>query len=244
MGENGIKPITECFLKPNYLMAIEFAEGWIFGRVARRRICHYKPWRLIDSAGSNVDIAASSHQAELRFRDPRNTEHDILFLDATTNNGYPVILHGGIGIRPSQINMYPRMPEGKDIYGKFIEIDPIHPGDGDDTAYVSWNESPYEEPTNWVEYVIPPKQHMGAEYYNKDSARAHQPVLNLLFATYWFEVLKPTTHPRLISSVAARAVPAAFLTVGFGSRPLDMGSTLQKDWDITPMSLDEALGLR
>jgi len=65
----GIKPIREKILEPNFLFAMEWREGFLFGRVVRRRICQYKPWRLVDSAGNNVDISASSHQSELWFRD-------------------------------------------------------------------------------------------------------------------------------------------------------------------------------
>jgi len=238
-----ITPIADKFMERNYLFTLEFSEGFVFGRTIRRRIFQYKPWRLIDSNGNDVDIAASSHQSELRFRDPRNTENDILYLDTSTNSGFPWFLHGGIGIRPSQVSMYPRFPETQTIPGKPPNVDPIKPSSGDDVGYVSSNESPYDEPTDFVEYVIPPHQHLGAEYYNTDSERAHQPVMNLLFCVYWFQVLRPRTHPRLISSIASRAVPATYLTVGWGDRPLDLGGTLKRDWDVTPISLDEAIRL-
>lgn len=243
MELEGIVPIQKKFLQNNYLFALEFAEGFVFGRVIRRRICQYKPWPLIDSNGNAVDISPSTHQDELRFRDPRNTENDILFLPTTTNAGYPWIMHGSIGIKPQYIYMYPRLPETKDIPGKFPNIDPVRPSDGNDVAYVNSLVSPYEEPTDFVEYVIPPLIHMGAEYYNKDPNRSHQPVLNLLFCVYWFQVLNPATHAVLISKIAAREVPAAFFTVGFGDKPLEMGGDLKKDWKITPISLEKALSL-
>jgi hypothetical protein len=238
-----VRPITEKFLEPNYLAALEWGEGWIFTRIIRRRIVQAKPYRLVDSAGNDVDIPPSSAQPELRFRDRRNPENDILYLDTTTDSGWPWILHGSIGIRPSQVSMYLRMPEGQIIPGRFPEIDPIRPSSGDEFGYIDYSKSPYEEPTDFVEIIIPPGQHLGAEYYNHDTVRSHQPVMNLLFALYHFQVLKPDKHPKLISAIATRAVPAAFLTVGFGDKPLDMGSTLQKDWDIKPISLDEAAAL-
>lgn len=237
----GIVPIVEKFLQPNYLFAMEFREGFVFGRVVRRRICQYKPYALIDSTGAVVNIAADSAQAELRFRDPRNPDVDILYLDVTTNSGYPWILHGSIGIMPQYIYMYPRFPEGKDIPGKFPNVDPIRPSAGDLLGYVNSLKSPYEEPTDYIEYVIPPKLHISAEYYNKDAARAHQPVLNLLFALYWFQALTEKKNARLISQIAARSVPAAFLTVGFGDFPQELGDTLKKEWAVEPMSLEEAL---
>lgn len=242
----GVMPIVEKFLQPNYLFAMQFREGWIFGRVVRRRICQYKPYSLVDPALPSpyiVNIAADSPQAELRFRDPRNLDVAILYLEVTTNSGYPWFLHGSIGIMPQYIYMYPRFPEGKDIPGKFPNVDPIRPSKGDLLGYVNSLKSPYEEPTDYVEYVIPPKLHIGAEYYNKDTARAHNPVMNLLFALYWFEALTREKNARLISQIATRSVPAAFLTVGFGDFPQELGDTLKKEWAVEPMPLEEASAL-
>lgn len=241
--ECGIQPIIEKFLQPNYLFTLEFREGFVFGRVVRRRICQYKPYPLIDENGNAIIIPPNTHQPELSLRDPRNTANEILYLDSTTNSGYAWILHGSIGIKPEYIYMYPRFPSGRDIPGKFPNLDPIRPSDGDDLGYVSSAESPYEEPTDFIEYIIPPLQKIGFEFYNKDLTRPYQPVLNILFAVYWFEVLTPEKHGLLISKIAARSVPAAFFTVGFGDAPMDIGSILQKDWGIRPMTLDEALRL-
>jgi len=237
----GIVPIVKKFLEPNYLCALQFREGFVFGRIVARRICQYKPWQLIDSEGTVLDIAADSAQAEQRFRDPRNPSNDILYLDTSTNAGFPWFFHGSIGIKPQYVYMYPRFPETKEIPGKFPEVDPIRPSTGDFLGYVNSLNSPYEEPTDYVEWVIPPHLHVGAEYYNQDPNRDHNPVMNLLFALYWFQPFSTTTYPNLIRRIASREVPAAFLKVGFGDFPHDLGSTLRRDWDTEPLTLDQAL---
>jgi len=208
---------------------------------------HYKPYSLIDSAGTTVDIAATAAQAELRLRDPRNRDVDVLYLDKTTDDGFPWILHGAIGWKPHQIFIYPRFPEGKDIPGKFPDIDPIQPSAGNFTGYYSGHESPYDEPTDFLEYVIPPGQHVGHEFYNQDG-KAHNPVANILFALYHFQLFKPNLtgvgpHNRIIRDIALRHVPTTFLTVGFTSSPLDLGDTLKKDWDAVLIKLTEAEAL-
>jgi len=243
MDNVGIKPITEKFLQNNYLFALEFREGFVFGRVIRRRICHYKPYPLIDTDGTAVDISPGGHQAELSLVDPRNTSKEILYLDTTTKAGFAWIMHGSIGIKPQYIYMYPRFPSGQDIPGKFPYLDAIHPSDGDNLGYVSGLESPYEQPTDFVEYIIPPLEKIGFEFYNKDPNWSHQPVLNILFAIYFFQVLRPERHAKLISDIATRRVPAAFFTVGFGDQPIELGDRLATDWNIMPMRLDEAAEL-
>jgi len=198
---------------------------------------------LIDPTGATVDIAADSHQAELRFRDPRNPKISILYLKTATNAGWPWFLHGGIGIKPQYIYMYPRFPEGKEIPGKYPNVDPIKPSAGDLLGYVSELESPYEEPTDFFEYVIPPLLEIGAEYYNKDPDKAHNPVMNLLFSVYWFQALTRAKHAALIAAIAKRTVPAYFFTVGFGDLPQELGADLMEKWEVEPMTLNEAAAL-
>jgi len=244
MTDKGIVPIVERFLLRNQLLALEFSEGWLFARVARRRITHYKYYSLIDADGNTVDIAASSAQPELWLRDPRNKAVDILFLDTTTDKGFPWIMHGAIGWKPHQILVYPRIPEGSNIPGKFPNIDAIQPSAGNLTGYYSGSESPYDEPTDFMEYIIPPKMHVGHEFYNKDD-KAHNPVANILFALYHMQMFQPTKegvgkHNRIIRDIALRHVPAAFFTVGFTSEPQTLGETTIKDWDAKFLKLDEA----
>jgi len=210
------------------------------------RICQYKPWPLIDANGDEVDIRYLSHQAELRFRDPRNPSNDILYLDTTTNAGRPWFYHGAFGIRPQQVYMYLRYPEGDIIPGKFPNIDPIQPSAGDDISPINSLVSPYEQPTDYVEVIIQPGVHLAAEYYNKDEVRNHQPVLNILFCLYWVQFFKAETHPTLISDIALKryeGAKAVFFKSGFGDFPHDLGPQLAKDWGVVPMSLDEAAAL-
>jgi hypothetical protein len=218
-------------------------EGFVFGRVIARRICQYKPWPAIESDGTKIDIPDNSAQTEIRFRDPRNTQNDILYLDSSVNAGFPWIFHGAIGIKPQYIYMYPRFPETKEIPGKFPEVDPIRPATGDMLGYINSLTSPYENPTDYIEWVIPPHTHVAAEFYNQDQQRHHQPVLNLLFALYWFQPFNATRLPNLIRRIASREVPAAFLKVGFGDFPHELGSAIQRDWDAEPLTLDEAVSL-
>lgn len=244
----GIIPIEKKFMQNNTPFALEFREGFVFGRTVRRRICQYKPWPLIDPNGDTVDIPADSVSpaGEVRFRDPRNPANTILYLSTTTNAGRPWFFHGAFGVKPQQINMYLRYPEGNVIPGKFPNVDPIRPASGDDISPLNGLVSPYEQPTDYHEVVLQPLQHMGSEYYNKDPSRNHQAVLNILFCLYWARLFTPDKHATLISDIAARryeGARAAFLSVGYGDFPYEIGPQTQKDWGITPMSLEEAMAL-
>ena len=68
--------------------------------------------------------------------------------------------------------------------------------------------------------------------------------MNLLFALYFFQALKPTTNAALIGKIARREIAAAFLTVGFADSPIAMGNKLIEDWKTTPMTLEAAAELK
>lgn len=249
MELKGIIPIEEKFLQPNYLFAMAFREGFVFGRIIRRRPCMYKPWKLINANGVAQDIGQSSYLTSgcLRFRDPRNNANDILYLNDETNQHLPWFLHGAIGLKPQRVRMYFRMPEAQDIPGKFPALDPINPSAGDNLGYLSGVQSPYERPTDFLEIVIPPKIHVCAEWYNMDygpgDAWNHQPVCNIMFMTYWFQMLNRNTHANLIRKIALREVPAAYFTAGIGDVPLVYGADYEKEWLETTMTLEEAAAL-
>lgn len=236
-------------MQNNYLFAMQFREGFAFGRVVKRRICQWKPWELIDANGVDIDIAPASAQGELRFRDPRNTQNDILYLESPVNSGFPWFFHGAFGIAPAQVQMYLRYPEGDIIPGKFPAVDPVRPAAGDRITNLNGVTSPYEMPTDYQETIIVPGVHLGCEYYNLDAIRAHQPVINILFSLYWCEIFNPAEHSDLINAIASRRAPATYLSVGFGDLCHDMGSLGSLDewrgegagsWEFKPLTLDEA----
>lgn len=239
---SGIGPINERLMKPNFNFALAFRQGFLFGRTIRAQNKFFRPYPVIDSSGNNVEIAASSSQAALRFRDPRNTENDLLFLDTRTHGGFPWFLHGGIGIRPEKVRLYLRIPEGQDIPGKFPDADPIRPGSGDDMGYLDSLNSPYYEPTDQFEVVVPPMTHIAAEYYN-DGDLTQQPVLNLQFKLYWVQFYDPENARGrvMIRKIATGEAPAAFLEVGVGHTLIDYNEALKKEWGVAAMELWEAM---
>ena len=238
-----VRPITERILDKNQRFALEFSEGFLFGRTIRVRICQWKPYNVIDSAGNAVDIAAEDHQEELLFRDPRNPSNEILYLDTATNSGYPWFYHGAIGIKPKPIRAYLRFPSGREIPGKFPSVDTIRPKSGDPLGYIDEENSPFDKPTNHVEIIIPPNQRIGAEYYNTDSDRNHQPVLNLYFGLYWVKFFDPEKDSDIIRKIANCEIRATYLTCGFGDTPIDLGDSLREAWKVTPLKLEEASSL-
>jgi hypothetical protein len=236
-------PIEEKFLRPNYYFAAQFSEGWMFGRVITRDFCRYKPYKLINAAGTATTIATVTHQSEILLKDPRNTDNDLLYLDTyTSSDGYPWFYHFAIGIKPVGIRAWVRYPETQDIPGKFPVLDPISPSNDEDLGYFTWDDSPYEAPTEFTEMVLMPKTRIGLEYYNT-TGETQRPVLSIVTMVYKFEVLDKVTHPQLISQIANGQRPAAFFRVGYGVRPIAMEQGMINAWRVELMTLDQAQAL-
>mgnify|MGYP000430345762 CR=1 FL=1 len=244
LASGGVSPIVERFLKPNFVGALEVKEGFVFFRVIAARVMSYQI-PLVDSNGDEVTLSASSSLSETYILDPRNPNRDCLYIDAALSpGGWPWFLHGSIGIKPELVWMYPRYPSGKTIPGKLPNLDPIRPGSGDSMGYVDSRKSPFENPTDWVEYVILPYYRIGFEFYNKDPDFSHKPRLHLLFSLYHVQMLNPDSHSTLIGRIARREIPAAFLRHGWADTPEELGRTLISEWNAAPLSLDEAAELR
>lgn len=242
LKDRGLVPIRETFLKQNFRFALEFREGFVFGRVIKRRVMQYRPYSVIDSNGDTIDISAnSSYNSQIKLRDPRNTSNELLYLQETTGGGFPWFMHGAFGVWPPQVRMYPRFPEGDgEVSGRFPGVDPIRPQQGNDLGYIDYRNSPYEVPTDHIPVVLPPQEILGAEFYNLDDDKTHNPVLNVLFALYFCQIFKPRKHADIISDIANGYKGANFLCVGYGDHSENMTDTLIKDWGIEPMPLDEA----
>lgn len=242
--KTGLVPIRKTFLRPNYRFALEFREGFVFGRVIKKRVCEYRPWNLIDPDGDAIDISPnSSYAAEIRFRDVRNTANDILYLKTTVGAGFPWFYHGSFGIWPPQVRMWLRLPESVEIPAKFPNVDPIRPQLNDNLGYIDHENSPYGVPTDHVTCVIPPLMHIGAEFYNQDDDDSHRPIVHILFSLYQCQIFKPDRHPDIISDIASGRKGADFLMVGFGDHANNIDEQLIADWRIDPVSLDEAQSL-
>jgi len=250
LEDRGLVPMKKRFMEDNMRGALQFREGFVWFRVIKRRPVFYKPWPLITNDGDDVDLAPGGAQGEVWFRDPRNPQTDILHLDTTTRSGFAWFLHGSFGVKPSNIRIYLRFPEGDNIPGKFPSVDPVRPTQGDDLGYISYENSPFEIPTDAVECVIPPLEHLGAEFYNQETTpapvgiRNTQPVVHIDFCLYFIQIFRPGTHPELIADMASGKKKCRFLTVGFGDQCHDFGDQLEADWRIEPQGIEESMGGR
>ncbi len=226
-------PITEKFLRENWYGALFFAEGIFFFRVLTRQFSRYSPYKLLSKAGTAQEITASTHQGELLLLDPRSTEDELLYLENYTDGaGFPHLYHCGIGIRPHGLRMYQRLPETQEIIGgKFDGLNPVAPNANEDLAYITSEDSPFDNPTEASEFILLPKTRTSFEFYNNETCVV-RPVLNVMAMKYCIQPLNNITHSNLITQIARGQRPASLFRVGYSNKPIAADAALQKAWNM------------
>ncbi|MEM3958541.1 MAG: hypothetical protein QXO47_10120, partial [Thermoproteota archaeon] len=225
-------------MSPGFNFGLYFQQGVVFGRVIERRICNFKPYSPFTIVGGTQEpiiLTPQGVSSASRFNDPRNPSNDILFLKTyQSSDGMPWFFHGAFGVKPEFIRMYVRNPEAKDFPGQFPGIDITRPANGDEFGYVSEENSPYDEPSDYVEVAVLPNTHIDATYYNASFVNAYQPRVNILFALYFFQPYSVT------SSMVQRFVSGQEyyypIKPIFGD-VLPDGTTFFSQWGVNPVPI-------
>jgi hypothetical protein len=257
--KNGIVPIEQKFLQPNYLFALRLQEGFLFGRVIDRSVLQYKPYDqlgLITPGSSTMTFPTALFPAGTNAISPDNSSktdvllasnlspsdlHDVLYLPSEETS----LLHGAIGVYPNWVRVYPRYPQNENYMGKWSSLNPPQPQNLDPFAYFDGTQSPYESPTDFRELVIPPKLHLSFVFASPGDYPPTIPRLNLLFAYYNCQFFNPNGRAyerKLISGIASRSIPADYLTMGAAERPLSYGKVMPV-YKVNPIDLETAASL-
>lgn len=255
---------------------LEFAEGFIFGRVLERSIYNYRPLAIIDETGAAVNLAAQGVSGDNLIKDPRQSSNTAVGgdkMNATWRNK-PHIWHGSFGIMPPNMQFYIRYPakSGAIANPPMNGLPTPQPSSGDHLSKMDGDDSPYADPTNFVEMVIIPNQNPSITIFNDQAggtgtdfgADSERPVINALFAHYVFDALKPLRNARAVApslqpeernraKVNNRLIRKIvmgdydpilkFFQAGFGEQLITYEDLLKTSWGVEPISMDDAKAL-
>lgn len=191
MQDKGLVSIDQKFLGQGDLFGIKFSNGYAFFEVVGKQVVQYKPHT------ATGEVAAGESTTWRRLEEDSD---DILHIENQDNK----ILHGAIGISPTEIRMYNNYPESENRMGKLPNLSTPTPGDK--YGYIDGRSSPYNEPTDAREFWIPPNVHLDFAFTNPDSS-GHSPILNLKFASYNVKALDPNTHRDSIKRIVTPGSP-------------------------------------
>lgn len=228
--------IAKKFLDRNHTFGLEYQEGIVFVSVRGVEDTIFKPFEQLE----DIESGTSLDNGFQRLNDSNGD--DILFVDPGDTETRFTIIHTSIGIHPAPIRMFTRYPEGE---AKLKGVPNLEiPETGDNYAYVDGRMSPYRNPTDAAELIIPPGQHLSFNFRNPANDD-HFPVLSLPMRKYNVEPLDPDgteDEKREISSAARVGSTRPIYPVGGFSSQVKFN--LGDEWGVRPVTVEEARRLR
>lgn len=224
-------PIQEEWLSERELFGLRYKEGIVFFEVDEledTEIDDFTPLEDIEG-GTNLD---SGFQ---RLEDSNND--DVIYVGSDDEN---IVLHVGIGVSPSQIEMFPAYPDGTRQFGEVPNVSSL-PVPGNNIGGISGNDSPYSSPSIESELVIPPKQHVEFDFQNRGDD-AHETVLRILMRKYKVNVLNPNngSDMKAIKQIVEPGRPMPIKPVG--SLRTKAEYNMRDEWKVSPITKKQARG--
>ncbi len=223
--------ITEKFLNHRDLFGIEWQGGVTFHEVLGWESAKYKPYKNLEDIESGTDLGGRFTRLEDDAGD------DILYVEKGDTHS---VIHAGIGHRPAVLRRYTFYPENQSKTGKFPNLQA--PSPGDEYGYVDGEDSPYEEPTDAQELMMPPGVRASFDFHNPGND-THYPVLNIKARVYNVRVLDPQSSEDInqIKRIASPGSPAPIFPVGTTRAKAEF--TMDRQWSATPISISQARDL-
>lgn len=220
--ENHNTSIQERFLGSRDLLALRYKNGLIFLEVEEYEDIKYEEYSGLES----IEPGTSLDGGYQRLEDSKND--DILFVPAEDEF---TVMHVGIGVSPSVIEMFVSYPEGTRSRKSLPNLSK-QPTPGSNFGGTDGSGSPYSQPTNKTELILPPKQRASFNFYNPGDD-VHEPLLNIVGRKYKVEVLDPSdnANKNSIKRILNPGSPAPIKAVGnFNQKS---GFNLENKWGVS-----------
>jgi len=222
-------PIEENFMKRGDLFGLEFHEGYAFFSIESWGFNQYRPYTGLDKIGPQ------SGSGFVRLED--DTGDDITYVPPNTDK----VLHVSIGQRPASLRRYTYYPENSNLLHQIPNLTSPSARGGDDYGYVDGNNTPYEDPTDAEELLIPPGVHLNHVLYNPNQNKTVRPVLNIKMREYKITHLDPNKDKNQVKRIVSPGSPAPIYPVGTIGSQENVGAT---KWDVELASRDDVVDIR
>lgn len=237
------KPIDELWLRSQERFALGFKGHaqtlveWIFFRVIDREYKnatpHTKSFNAVAKLGGTTNFSLLK-------------DGDDEILDVTESFANRIMYHTSLGIKPAipDLRVYTQFPTSSDLH-RILSIEP-KTGVGEDFAYVTALESPFDRPTEALEFFVPFNYTLSLAFANAERVAESSifPSINVPIMAYLFEVLVPGADKGddvLISQMARGAKKCRYKVIGPIENPAQYDPSLQKHLKgVEPISLADA----
>ncbi len=227
-GSKGSTPVAQKFLDTGDLFGLRYSEGIVF--------CEVDSWE-------QIKFAPFEFQGEVNPQ--TNTQFEVIEDDSSdeilfSERRSKMVKHVGIGHKPARLRRYTNYPESEIRLRRINNIGA--PSPGDNFGYVDGYDTPYNNPTDAEELVIPPGQSLDFAFYNP-TTEAQVPTLNILMRQYRINPLDPSndSDANAISRVVSPGSPMPIYNVGGVNRHANYD--LREHWGVRPISRKRAQSL-
>lgn len=223
--------IEKALLDDRDLFALQYKEGLVFLEVDEYERIEFEGFSELEDIESGTSLDGGYQ----RLNDANGD--DVLYVPS---NDEFTILHVGIGIAPSMIEMFTAYPEGSRDEGEFPNLS-TQPTPGANFGMVDGSDSPYRSPTIASELVIPPKQHLSFNFNNPGND-THEPLLHIVGRKYRVNVLDPRRNKNnnAINFISKPGSRAPIKTVGNFVTKAEFN--MESEWRVSPVSKENARG--
>ena len=227
------EPWAENVLAPNQRLGLLWAEGVTFHHVLgveRTRVANY--------GGSQwPPLGSGATQGPFELQDTLTNK----VIEVPEANGKDIILDVGIGIKPNVVRVYPQYPYNEKL-GRILAGDQHNVGA--DRGFVTGEDTPFENPTMALSFLVPFAMKVGFEFSNPDLAKAHWVHMNIEMAKYRVRHMKATNKvdAEMMRRMAGGSAPVRLATIGKLEKPEPFPAALTRLWDTSPTTIEALLG--
>lgn len=218
------REIEDNYLRRRDLFALEYESGLTFHEVREFEDVTYEEFSELEDIESGTSL-------DNGFQELQDSNGDDI-LNVPSDNEF-TILHVGIGIAPSVIEMFVSYPQGSRNKKSLPNVSE-NPTPGANFGMTDGDDSPYRSPTTKSELVIPPKETLTFNFHNPGDD-THEPLLKFEVRKYKVNVINPrdSMNRDVISNIVRPGSPAPIFPVGNFNSKSDF--ELEQDWGVTPV---------
>lgn len=229
MSNEQYKTIESKWLDRRDLFGLKFNNGYVFFEVEDFEDAKYRPHTGLG------DLSADSAYSEFkRLEDDRGD--DILYVP--DEDAFKVI-HASVGHRPSFLRRFMNYNDAEIRMGDIPNLGP--PTSSDVYGYTDGGDSEYASPSATQEMWIPHNVHPTFNFYNPDD-REHAPKISIKMRKYAIRPLDPrqSQDSNAIRRIASPGSPMPLPSAGSLNSQVAYDSTLQNQWGVPAIGLDQA----
>jgi len=225
-------PIRERFLEDRNLFALRYKEGLVFLEVEEYEDTEFDRFTQLGDIESDTSLDSGYQNLNDSSGD------DILKVPGDASS--KTVIHTALGIAPTQIEVDIAYPDGTRTRGSIPNLSG-NPTSGGQVGGIDGSQSPYNEPTEKTELIIPPKQEVEFNFHNLDTEDSHEPILYIPIRKYRVNVLNINNgmDRGAIKNILRPGSPAPIKSVGNYLQKNEFN--LQNEWGVRPVRREDAM---